>query len=196
MTPRARAEEERGIFEEIGEHFSAEQRDAMGADFVARKYRSYPYFGPFMAWSGIAAKTLEMMVASAQVIHLRTGRMAAAGATPSARDRREFALMGQEKVEAGVESASAMAAQLMAMNPLFGAEAFKHMMSTATAVMSLAASRTPGQAVARHAALVRTMTQSTATTARLSGAAARLARHGLEPIHSRATANARRLAKR
>ncbi len=30
-------EEERGIFEELGEHFTDEQRDAMGADFVARK---------------------------------------------------------------------------------------------------------------------------------------------------------------
>jgi hemerythrin superfamily protein len=30
-------EEERGIFGELGEHFTDEQRDAMGADFVARK---------------------------------------------------------------------------------------------------------------------------------------------------------------
>lgn len=30
-------EEEHGIFEELGEHFSDEQREAMGADFVARK---------------------------------------------------------------------------------------------------------------------------------------------------------------
>jgi hypothetical protein len=40
------------------------------------------------------------------------------------------------------------------------------------------------------------MMQSTATTAQLSGAAARLAQRGLKPIHSRATANARRLGKR
>jgi len=32
-------EEERGIFEELGKHFSDEQRDAMGADFVARKQK-------------------------------------------------------------------------------------------------------------------------------------------------------------
>lgn len=32
-------EEERGIFEELGEHFTDEQRHAMGADFVARKER-------------------------------------------------------------------------------------------------------------------------------------------------------------
>ena len=137
-----------------------------------------------------------MMLASAQVIHHRTGRMAAAGATPSARDRREFALMGREKLEAGVESASAMARQMMTMNPLLGPRAFEHMMAGAAAVMSLAASHTPGQALARHAKLVRAMTQSAATATQLSGAAGRLAQHGLKPIHSRATANAKRLGKR
>jgi hypothetical protein len=137
-----------------------------------------------------------MMLASAQVIHQRTGRMAAAGTKPSARDRREFALMGQEKIEAGVESASAMAAQMITMNALLGAQAVKHMMSGAAAVMSLAASRTAVQAMARHAKLVRTMTQSAATTAQLSSVAPRLAQRGLKPIHSRATANAKRLGKR
>jgi hypothetical protein len=151
---------------------------------------------PFLVWTRLAWKTGEMMLASAQVIHHRTGLMAAAGATPSARDRREFALMGQEKIEAGVESASAIAAQMMTLNPLLGPRAYKHMVTGAAAVMALAASRTAGQAVARHAKLVRTMTQSAATTAQLAGAAARLAQRGLKPIHSRATANAKRLGKR
>jgi len=35
-------EEERGIFEELGEHFSDEQREAMGSDFVARKQKLLP----------------------------------------------------------------------------------------------------------------------------------------------------------
>jgi hypothetical protein len=161
-----------------------------------RRSRTPSVINPFLVWTGLAWKTGEMMLASAQVIHHRTSRMAAAGVTPSARDRREFALMGQEKIEAGVESASAIAAQLMTLNPLLGPRAFKHMITGAAAVMSLAASRTAGQAMARHAKLVRTMTQSAATTAQLSGAAARLAQRGLKPIHSRATANAKRLGKR
>ena len=33
-------EEERGIFEELGEHFSDDQRVAMGADFAAKKDES------------------------------------------------------------------------------------------------------------------------------------------------------------
>jgi hemerythrin superfamily protein len=35
-------EEEREIFEELGEHFSDEQRDVMGADFDARKVKLLP----------------------------------------------------------------------------------------------------------------------------------------------------------
>ena len=38
-------EEERGIFEELGEHFTDEQRDAMGSDFVARKRTLLPNDG-------------------------------------------------------------------------------------------------------------------------------------------------------
>lgn len=161
-----------------------------------KRSRTPSFTNPFLLWTHVAWKTGEMMLASAQVIHHRTGRMAAAGAKPSARDRREFALMGQEKLEAGAESASAMVKQMMKMNPLLGARAFEHMMAGAAAVMSLAASRTAGQALARHAKLVRAMTQSAATATQLSGAAGRLAQRGLKPIHSRATANARRLGKR
>ena len=161
-----------------------------------KRSRTPSFTNPFLVWTRLAWKTGEMMLASAQVVQHRTGRMAAAGAMPSARDRREFALMGQEKIEAGVESASAMASQMTTMNPWLGALAVKHMMTGAAAVMSLAASRTARQAMVRRAKLVRTMTQSAATTAQLSGAAARLAQRGLKPIHSRATANAKRLGKR
>ena len=161
-----------------------------------KRSRTPSFTNPFLVWTRLAWKTGEMMLAAAQVINHRTGRMAAVGTTPNARDRREFALMGQEKIEAGVESGSAMAAQMMTMNPLLGALAVKHIMRGAAAVMSLAASRTAGQAMARHAKLVRTMTHSAGTTAQLSGAAARLAQRGLKPIHSRATANAKRLGKR
>ena len=72
---------------------------------------------PFFAWNELAMKTGEMMLASAQVIQHRTGRLVTAGPNPSLRDRREFTLMGQEKVEAIAESTQAMAMQMMAMSP-------------------------------------------------------------------------------
>jgi hypothetical protein len=154
------------------------------------------FANPFLLWTGIAWKTGEMMLASAQVIHHRLGRIAAAGPTPNARDRRELALMTQEKMEAAIESAYAVATQMVAMNPLLGAQVAAHMMRGATAVMSLAASRTAGQAIARQAKLIRTMMEAAPAATQLSGAAARVVRRGLNPIHSRATENAKRLSSK
>ena len=57
-----------------------------------------------------------MVLESAEVIAHRTGRIATAGARPSVRDQREFARMAQEKLDAALESAQAMMAQLAAMN--------------------------------------------------------------------------------
>ena len=65
-------------------------------------------FNPFLMWFEVATKTAEMMLASGVVIHTRVGRMAAAGPNPSARDRKEFTLMGAEKVKAMQDSALAV----------------------------------------------------------------------------------------
>jgi hypothetical protein len=153
------------------------------------------FANPFLIWTDLALKTGEMMLASAQVIGHRTGLMAAAGPKPSKRDRREFTLMGQEKIEAAAESAQAMIAQMMRMNLQLGARAVKQMMTGATSMMSLAASHTVGQSMARQAKLARTLIQSAATASQLSNSTALLVKRGLKPIHSRATANAKRLGR-
>jgi len=61
---------------------------------MKRNYPDYSYSLPLVLWRDLATKTLEMMLASAQVIGHQTGRMALAGPAPNARDRREFTLMG------------------------------------------------------------------------------------------------------
>jgi hypothetical protein len=163
---------------------------------MKRNLPGYPYFLPLMLWSDLAAKTVEMMLASAQVIGHRTGRMALAGPAPNARDRREFALMGQEKIEAGAQSARAMAMQMASMSQAWGASAARQMLRNSAALMSLATSRTPGQLVARHAALAQALRQPAVSATDVSKSAARIAQRGLKPIHARATANARRLRTR
>jgi hypothetical protein len=151
---------------------------------------------PFLAWADLAWKLGEMSVASAQVVVHRTARMAASGPVPNARDRKEFALMGQEKVEAGAASARAIATQLASANLNLGGIALRNMLDGSAALLALAGSRNVGQLMARQTRLMRTMTQSARTATKLSGATARIARSGIKPIHARATANARRLAKR
>ena len=152
---------------------------------------------PFLMWSRLAWKTGEMAIASTQVIGPRTSRLALAGSVPSVRDQREFALMGQEKSEAALESAQAVGVRMLMLNQQFAALAFKQMLSASAALMSIAASRTPAESVERQSKLVRdTMASSVIAASKLSGSTAQLARRALKPLHTRVSGNVRRLGKR
>src|SRR6185503_20386037 len=67
----------------------------------------------------LAAQSFELGFAAPQVIAHRLARMASAGASPSARDRAEFRRMGAEKIAAGKEAWTAMAAQAVLENQKF-----------------------------------------------------------------------------
>jgi hypothetical protein len=162
---------------------------------MRRKSRHLPA-NPFLAWTNLALTFAEMGVASAQVIAHRTARMAAAGPTPNARDRVEFTRMGQEKIDAASASMRAMAVQAAGMNARLGSLLLRDMVNGSAAWFSLAGSRTVGQAMARQTKLAQHVSKSAITAATLSNATARLAKTGMAPVHARATANARRLAKR
>ncbi len=119
-----------------------------------------------------------------------------AGHTPNARDRREFALMGQEKLEAGTKSAQAMAAHILAMGEPWGASAYRDGLRNYAALVSFANSRTASQAITRQAALLHALSQSALGMAQASTSVTALAHRGLGPIHAKAVANAKRLRKR
>jgi hypothetical protein len=148
-------------------------------------------------WSRLAWKAGELAIASAQVIGRRTSRFALAGSAPSARDQREFALMGQEKSEAALESAQAVGVRMLMLNQQFAALAFKQMLSASATLMSIGSSRTAAESVDRQLKLVRdTMAGSVVAASKLSGSTAQLARRALGPVHARARGNIRRLGKR
>ncbi|WP_280154854.1 polyhydroxyalkanoate granule-associated phasin [Piscinibacter sp. XHJ-5] len=151
---------------------------------------------PFVLWNDLALRTGEMLTSSAQVIAHRTGRMAAAGHSPNARDRREFTRMGLEKVEAAGESLWAMGQQIAQMNTRLAMKAWQDAVAAGTAWMSMAGSRTLPQLMQRQVALAKSVSASAKSAERMSDATARVAKHGLKPIHSRATANAKRLGRR
>jgi hypothetical protein len=75
---------------------------------MARRTTPTTAFNPFLMWFELATKTTEMMLASGVVIGTRVNRMATAGPNPSARDRKEFTLMGAEKVKAMQDSTLAV----------------------------------------------------------------------------------------
>ena len=134
-----------------------------------------------------------MMAAASQVVAHRTRRIAAAGANPNPRDRREFSMMRQEKVDAATLSAQAVGTELMRINYRLGAQAWLTMLTATTDMLSLAASRTPSQVFARQARLARTLRRSAPTPAFVSSATASLTRAAMKPVHVRATRNAKRL---
>ena len=136
-----------------------------------------------------------MSTAAAQVVAHRTQRMIAAGTQPNVRDRREFALMGQEKLDAAGHSAYAVASELLRMNHRSAMRAWLAMLSASTDMPSLAGSRTPSQLAARQARLARTLRRAAPTATALSAATASLARAALKPVHARATRNAKRLRR-
>ena len=155
------------------------------------------FMNPLLMWHRLAWKTGEMAIASAQVIGRRTSRIALAGSAPSARDQREFAMMGQEKRAAALQAAQAAGTSMLMLNGHFAELAFKQTMSMAVAMMSLAASRTAAETARLQSKLLRdTTTRSVAAASKLSGAAAEVARRAMNPVHARVRSNVRRLGRK
>lgn len=162
---------------------------------MPQKLNPVALFNPFLLWCDLAVKTGEMLVSSSQVINSRVGRMARAGANPSARDRREFMLMGSEKLEAATQSGLAVATRLQSANLQLLARAWQHWFASLSAFSLLMTSRNVGEIMARQHRLAHALGRSGHAGARLSSDAARLASAALKPVHSASTANARRLAR-
>lgn len=126
----------------------------------------------------------EMALAVPQVVAHRVARMALAGHSPSARDRREFHLMGAEKAAAFYESWWAMGMQLWAAQQQVAASLLRQAWSPWWAMPLAAAGRGRRRAgpLSHHAA--HPIAQAGAVLTK-----------GLAPVHRRAVANARRLAR-
>ena len=150
---------------------------------------------PLLQWSELANQATEMMLASAQVISHRTGRMATAGPAPSADDLDEFSLMTQEKFDAAAESSLSVAAHCLQLNQQLWTQMLAQMQDAMTAMVSAATSSNLAESMTHQATLITAMSPSVDGHTQLSNAAADLTRRALDPIHARATANAERLAR-
>ena len=113
---------------------------------------------PGLLWFDYAAKTAEMLLSSGFVINSRVNRLAKAGPLPSARDRKEFMLMGAEKAQAAQES-------LLAVYPRMAAAGLAMMTGAWRPAHALHES-----ARIAHAALAPVHRKATANARRLSGA--------------------------
>ncbi len=122
----------------------------------------------------LSVKSAELALAVPQVVAHRMLRMAQAGPRLSARDRKEFARMFAEKNSAFGESWNAMALQALQSHRAFAT------------TLALAAFKPPS---------ARTSAAHQALAAQLQQAAMAVLGKGLAPVHRRAVANAKRLAR-
>ncbi len=152
------------------------------------------YANPFLLWSTLGVKAIEMSTAAAQVIAIRTTRMAAHGLNPNAAERREMTRMGAEKVDAFSRAGQALATGALPLVAGMAGQAWRTSLDLVHASTRLAASRTLPQTLARQRKLADTLMRHAPVAA--SKATAQLAHRALAPVHQKATANARRLTKK
>jgi len=121
----------------------------------------------------IAVKAAELSVAVPQVVAHRVTRMAIAGTPMSARDREEFKRMVAEKKSAFTEAFAAMASQTVRANQALAASLVRPFWSPT----------------------LRRNPSPTALATQMQGAALGVLAKGIAPIHRKAVANAKRLAR-
>lgn len=151
---------------------------------------------PYTVWGDLAAQTSEMMTASAQVITHRGLRMAMAGPVPNRRDQEEFSLMGQEKMDALSESAHAMTIRMLGLHQQVAKLALQELLTGTKELIAFATGTfLKPNPIEKNKPVNRHLKQSTNLLSQLNASIADVAQTGLDPLHSRATANAKRLAK-
>jgi len=121
----------------------------------------------------LIAKAVELAFVVPQVVAHRVTRMAITGPSVSERDRKEFKRMGAEKTAAFSESWNAMTMQALCANQALAASFLRSFWSPSL----------KGRPSAR------------AMAAQLHGAALGVLGKGIAPVHRKATANAKRLAR-
>jgi hypothetical protein len=121
----------------------------------------------------LATQATELSIAASQVVAHRVARLGLAGAAPSDRDRKEFRLMVAEKESAFTESWTAMTLETVRAGQTLVASSVRSFWSP-----SLSAKTSAG-----------------AMMAQLHDAALGVFGKGLEPVHRKAMANAKRLAR-
>ena len=121
----------------------------------------------------IVTQAVELACAVPQVVAYRVTRMAVAGPTPSARDRKEFQRMGAEKMAAFGESWNAMTVQALHAHQTLAASFFRAFWSPS----------------------LKSRPSASAVAAQVQNATLGVLSKGMAPMHRKAVANAKRLAR-
>ncbi|MGI8740067.1 MAG: phasin family protein [Gammaproteobacteria bacterium] len=142
-------------------------------------------------------KSGEIATASAMTIFHRTLMMSGADTSAlTAAERREFARMYTEKMQAAMESGQIIAAEMLRLNQQLMTLAWSQSVSNAMALTSMLSGHNPGSAFAAQTQFMNTAARQVAESGqKIVAATTRAATRGLTPIHTAASANARRLGR-
>jgi len=145
------------------------------------------------AWSRLAWRAGETMLASSEVIARRSTAAWLAGATPDVHEQAERVRMVSEKIDASVECGSAVGATMMRQAMRSGSQWWLDAWRLQLGLASLATSATPAQAQAR---LARVAASALPMMNRAAVDALERSSAALAPVHRRTGANVRRLRRK
>lgn len=165
----------------------------------------------------VAASMSDMALSSTQVIAQRGARMAASSMPPSARDQKEFTLMGAEKMHAAGESMLAMFSPAMLNAGALGMKlmeaGWRQMLRNTRLLQNFspmafgtpeswsasplaASTKAMNEMVRQGNYLNASVNDAAQSAAHVSRAASSAAKRAIKPVHRKVKANAKRLAKR
>lgn len=153
-----------------------------------RRKPSAPW-GPF---AELLTTYAEMTLAAAQTISHRSVLLNRAGINPNAAERREIIRMGVEKGEAATQSAQAMSDEWPGVNRHMAA-LLQRQAEIAKAWAAFASVRSLAELAVAQQRYWDAVSKGGEAAFRLWTAGVQTAQKGLQPIHARTTANARRL---
>ncbi len=133
------------------------------------------------SWFELMRMGSEMWLAAAEVIPRRVARMTTAKRPLSPRDRKEFTVMGTEKIDAAVLGMNACAWELALSAPRIAARNLKQLQNVGLGALGPTRRRIGASTSAGTSAATETLLKLTRTA--------------LKPAHKRVTANAKRLRK-
>jgi hypothetical protein len=148
------------------------------------------YINPMLAWNELAWKTGVLMLTSAQVILQRNSNAALDVGYI------ETQLIGQEKIDAMLDSVQASGAQMIMMGHQLASMTYRQVLSTSSELIAPGSSKIATESMNRHSKLIRkTLNNSVIAGSRLSASVEKVARSRLQPVKKRFEKNVKRLVK-
>ncbi|MGH8503442.1 MAG: phasin family protein [Gammaproteobacteria bacterium] len=142
-------------------------------------------------------RSAEIAAASGQTIFHRMLMLSGANiAALTAAERREFARMYTEKLQATLACGQIMAGEMMRLNEQLMRVAWSQFMSNGMALTSMLSGRNPGAVFTAQSQLMNSAARQAAESGqKIFAAMARAAINGLAPVHTAVSANAERLGR-